>query len=225
MIPQTEKRKVRNSAKVNMLFSFIFHTLIVLSLTYFAARQGLLGKEIRKIAVDMVKEKKPEKPKEQVKPKETPKIAEAPKIAESRTPDIKQSVQAPPPSQDMAAPVAAPSAVEVPDFAFEGGKMVESTSDPVQVYRGLIETSIRSHWDRPDMDDHSFVALVQVSVDPSGRISNPLWKSRSGNKDWDDSVSRALASVKSLDHAPPKNFPATVEIRFDVVEAETIARE
>lgn len=54
---------------MNLLISFIFHTLIVLAMFYFAARQGLLGKQMKKIAVEMVKEKPPEKPKEPEKQK------------------------------------------------------------------------------------------------------------------------------------------------------------
>jgi len=42
----------------------------VVLLTYFAAREGLLGKELRKIAVEMVREKppEPEKPAEETPP-------------------------------------------------------------------------------------------------------------------------------------------------------------
>ena len=54
--------KKRHTSKVMLLVSFTFHTLIVLTLAYFAAREGLLGKQLKKIAVEMVKEKPPEKP-------------------------------------------------------------------------------------------------------------------------------------------------------------------
>jgi len=40
MLPQSKARKKRNSSKVNLLISFIFHTLILLMMFYFAARQG-----------------------------------------------------------------------------------------------------------------------------------------------------------------------------------------
>ena len=62
MLPQTQARKKRNSSKVNLLISFIFHATLVLTLLYFAARQGLLGRQIQKISVEMIKEKPPEKP-------------------------------------------------------------------------------------------------------------------------------------------------------------------
>src|ERR1035441_10087764 len=127
MLPQSQARKKRNSSRVNLLISFIFHSLIVLVMFYFAARQGLLGKQMKKIAVEMVKEKPPEKPKEPEKPKveppklETPKIVQAPKVE-----DPKATPQAPPPSVAAAPPVFAPPSVDVPSFVFEGGKAVES---------------------------------------------------------------------------------------------------
>ena len=83
MLPSSQPRKKRNSSKVNLLISFIFHAVLVLVLAYFAARQGLLGKQLKKISIEMVKEKPPEKPKEPPKvepPKvEPPKVVEAPK--------------------------------------------------------------------------------------------------------------------------------------------------
>ena len=62
MLPHTQPRKKRNSSKVNLMISFTFHALIILVGLYFAARGGLLGKQIQKISVEMVKEKPPEKP-------------------------------------------------------------------------------------------------------------------------------------------------------------------
>ncbi len=68
MLPQSKSRKPRNSSKVNLLISLGFHSAIILVLVYFAAREGFLGKELKKIAVEMVKDKPPEKPKEPEKP-------------------------------------------------------------------------------------------------------------------------------------------------------------
>jgi TonB family protein len=225
MLPGTQKRKVQNSSKVNLLISLTFHTIIVLCVLYFAAREGLLGKQMRKIAVEMVKEKPPEKPKEPEKPKVEPPKVEPPKLVEAPKVEPPKSVaQAPPPSATMAAPPAvAPPATEVSSFVFEGGKMVESSSDPAQLYKGLLEYSLRSRWDRPqDMDDQNFEADVQVAVDSTGQISNPVWKKSSGDKRWDDTVRQALAKTQSVNRAPPANFPARVTIRFDVVPCEPV---
>ena len=46
------------------MISLFFHALIVVVALYFAARQGLLGKQLKKISIEMVKEKPPEKLKE-----------------------------------------------------------------------------------------------------------------------------------------------------------------
>jgi hypothetical protein len=122
-----------------------------------------------------------------------------------------------------APPAVAPPSVDVPSFVFEGGKAVESTSDPVQIYKSLVEYSLRSRWERPDdMEDHDFVAEVEVAVTPSGQVEYPVWKKSSGNKRWDESVRRALAGARSMDRPPPAHFPARVVVRFDVVALEAI---
>ena len=138
MLPHTQARKKRNSSKVNLLISFTFHALIVVVGLYFAARGGLLGKQIQKISVEMIKEKPPEKPKVAEKPKiEPPK--EAPKLAAA--PKVEPPKEAPPPAAGP--PTVAPPAAELPSFVFDGGKTVESSSDPVQLYKGLLEYAFR----------------------------------------------------------------------------------
>jgi len=122
MLPQTQKRKPRNSSKVNLLISLAFHGVILVALVYFAARQGLLGKAIKKIAVEMVKEKPPEKPKEPEKPKvEVPKPEMPKAIAKVESP--KEVVAAPPPpAVAPAQPSVAPAAVDVPSFPLTAAK-------------------------------------------------------------------------------------------------------
>ena len=210
MIPNTQPRKVKNSSKVNLLISFIFHAVLVLALLYFAAREGLLGKKLEKISVQMVKEKPPEKPKEPPKiepPKiETPKI-EPPKIVESRP--------AAPPT--VAPPTVAPPVAELPAFDFSGGKEVVSSSDPVQIYKGYMEYVLRSKWDKPDdMADDNYVVEISMSVGKDGQLGAPVVQKSSGNEKWDDSVRQVFNAVKSFDRPPPTNFPPVVTIRFDV---------
>ena len=226
MLPGTEKRKPRNSSKVNLLISLTFHSLLVLCVFYFAARQGWVGEGLRKIAVDMVKEKPPEKPKEPVKPKEDqspkvepPKLAEAPKPAESP-----KMTQAPPPAAAMSAPPAiAPPASEAASFVFEGKPVVDAT-DPVELYKGSLQLALQSSWARPqDLDDQLLVTEMEVAVDSSGRIADPVLKKSSGQKRWDDSVRQAIAKARSVGRAPPPNFPSRVVVRFDVVASEPVA--
>jgi hypothetical protein len=211
MLPHTQPRNKRNSSRVNLIISFAFHALIVLVAIYFAARQGLLGKQIQKISVEIVKEKQPPKPKPEKPKVETPKI-EPPKVAEA--PKVEPPREAP---STMAPPTVAPPAAELPSFVFEGGKTVETSSDPVQLYKGLLEYAFRSKWNRPqNLHDDAYVAEVRVTVDRKGDIKNVDWVKGSGNSRWDDSVRHAVSAVTKMDTVPPTNFPPNVIIRFDV---------
>ena len=118
-----------------------------------------------------------------------------------------------------APPVVAPPNTEVPSFEFEGGKAVNSESDPVQLYKGYIEYVLRSKWSRPDnLEDDNFVAEVQVQVDKAGNLGKVQWQKGSGNNQWDQSVKDVFKLVQSIDRRPPTNFPPQVVVRFDVQE-------
>jgi len=215
MLPQTRPRKQRNSSKVNLLISFVFHALIVLVAFYFAARQGYFGKQIQKISVEMVKEKRPEKPKEAAKPTVEPPKVEMPKIAAPKVEPPKETAAAPAETP----PTVAPPAAELPSFVFEGGKAVESSSDPVQLYKNAVEFALRSKWNRPEnMHDDNYVAEVKLSIGRDGELTDPVWEKESGNQIWDDSVRRAVAAVTRIDRPPPTNFPPYIVVRFDVQE-------
>jgi outer membrane biosynthesis protein TonB len=215
MLPQSQARKKRNSSKVNLMISLAFHALIVVVALYFAARQGLLGKQMKKISIEMVKAKPPEKPKEPEKPKvEGPKM-EAPKPEPAKV--MEEAKAAPPPVSSP--PTVAPPAAELPAFEFEGGKAVETSTDPVHLYKGYLEYALRSKWQRPDnVADDQYVAEVEVAVDRQGAISNPVWEKGSGDTKWDDSVKAVFQVVRMLERPPPTNFPARVVVRFDVQE-------
>jgi hypothetical protein len=218
MLVATQARKKRNSTKVNLVISLMFHGLILGALLYFAAREGLLGKQIRKIAVEMVKEKPKEvvKPKEPEKPKVDVAKTEAPKAVEAPRAEAPKNLAPPPASTLVAPPAVAPPVAELPAFEFEGGKTVVSSSDPVQLYKGLMESSLRFNWDRPkDVDGHTFVDEVKIAVDKDGSLSNPVFQKKSGQKQWDESVRLAIANTKKVSRPPPTNFPSSVVIRFD----------
>jgi hypothetical protein len=216
MLVGTQQRKARNSTKINLIISALFHGLIVGALLYFAAREGYLGKQIKKIAVEMVKEKTPEKPKELEKPKVIVPKVDVPKVAEAAKIEPPKETAAPP-AASAAPPAVAPPVADLPSFAFEGGKPVVTSSDPVQLYKGLLENSLRFNWERPkDMDDHTNVAEVEIAVSKEGEVTSPVWKKTSGQKQWDDSVRLAIASTERVSHPPPTNFPPRVVVRFDV---------
>jgi outer membrane biosynthesis protein TonB len=208
-----------------LLISLAFHGAIVLAIAFFAAREGFLGKQLKKITIEMVKQTPPEKPKEPEKPKpeppklEPPKIVEAPKVETARTEPPKEAVPAPPPATGSGTAPVAPAPAELPSFEFGGGKAVQTSSDPVLLYNAAVESALRSKWRRPaNIADDNLVAEVEVAVDHDGRISDPVWKKGSGEARWDESVRQAISATRSVDRPPPANFPARVLVRFDVEE-------
>lgn len=220
MLPGSQKRKPRNSSKVNLFISLTFHGLIVLSVLYFAAHEGYLGKTLKTITIVREPEKKVEKPKEPEKPPEKPPVVEQPKVVETPKPEMPKPVaQAPPPATAIEAPPSiAPPPAAPASFYFSGGATVQSSSDPVEVYRGLLQYALQSRWDRPeDMEDETFVAEVEVAVDPTGQVGDPVWKKKTNQKRWDDSVLQAIAKTRNMSRPPPSNFPSRVVVRFDVV--------
>jgi outer membrane biosynthesis protein TonB len=216
MTPQSQPPDEGSSSKTNLLISFIFHAVLVVVIIYFAARQGFLGHEMQKITVEIIKEKPPEPPKPPPKPPvETPK-PEPPKVVAAPKPV--ETAKAQTPSSTGPSTVAPPPA-ELPSFDFDGGKSVIPSTDPVEIYRSAIESAFRSKWSRPEnMADDNYFVDIKVSIRPDGGISDVQWQKGSGNSAWDESVRRAIASVKSMDNLPPTNFPPYVMIRFDVQE-------
>ena len=217
MSEHTRAQRKRNSSKVNLTISIIFHTLIFSAVAYWAAHEGLLGSRIKELTVTMApKEKKPEPPKAKApepkvlaaKPVETPRAAAPPPAPVA---------VAPPPSAAAAAPAVAPAAVVLPDMIFDGGKAVETVSDPNAVYKNVIEQALHSRWNRPDdVDDHAYVAELALNINPEGKVSGYQWNKRSGDSRWDKSIEAAVASTKDIGQAPPKGFPTSIIVRFDV---------
>src|SRR5580698_4815723 len=100
MQPQSQPRKKRNSSKVNLLISFVFHALLLAVLLYFAARSGILGHQLQKISVSIIKEppkpKPPPPPPRVEPPKAPPKIVSTPKpVEEAKAPTTAAPVTAP----------------------------------------------------------------------------------------------------------------------------------
>lgn len=210
-----QKRTKRNSSKVNLVISVVFHSVLVAVVFYFAAREGMLGKKLKQLAVTMVKEKPPEQP----KPKQEEPKPEQPKTDTPKPviPPPVQTAAAPPPASSVV-PAVAPPAVSIASFDFsDGAKQVSTVSDPEGLYKALIEHSVRSHWNRPeDLMDEKFVAEVEFTLDTKGVITASRWMSGSGDTRWDNSVKAAVAQVKNIGKPPPKGFPPTFVVRFDV---------
>lgn len=224
------QRKEPKVSKLSAAISLVFHALIIGGLVFFAAREGMLGKQLKKIAVTMVpKETPPEKPKEKppekapdIKPQQELAKVEAPKAAQAPPPEQRTAVPAAP---TAVAPAIAPPAAALPSFDFEGGKIVESSSDPKTLYKGYVEYTLRSSWKRPEgVSDLNYVAKVELAIDPAGRITGSQWKEGSGDTAWDNSVRQVVAQTKFVGRPPPKGFPEKVLVRFDVqAEADTLS--
>lgn len=220
-----QQRKKSNSSKVNLIISAIFHGLLVMAIFYFAAKEGLLGKKLKELTVTMEKVKKPEPPKEKPEP---PKV-EPPKQEQAKATTVPQPrVEAPitpPPAASDAAPTVAPAAV-LPAFSFDEGahNNVQSLSSPGDIYKALVERTLRSHWNRPeDMADDNFVAEVELTIDKSGYVEDSRWLKGSGSTRWDGTVKEALAQVRTISRPPPKEFPGKFVVRFDVESTRTEA--
>jgi TonB family protein len=120
----------------------------------------------------------------------------------------------------VAPPVVAPANDAVQDFVFtDGAKAVNTENDPVQLYKGYLEYSLRAKWNRPEnMADDDFVAEVSVNVDKDGTLGSVSWQKGSGDARWDQTVKDVFKTVTHIDRRPPTNFPSVVTIRFDVQE-------
>jgi TonB family protein len=218
MLPGSEKRKTRNSAKVNLFLSLTFHSLIVVGIFYFAAREGMLGKGLQTLTVVLDQEKKPEpKPTPKQKEPEPTKEPEPIKPVEVVKITPKITTTAPPPVVETAAAAdVAPPPAEPPPFLFEGGKQVTSITDPVQIYTSTLRAALEYNWDRPrEMDEPTIAAEVSVAVSKTGEISSPVITKSSGQPKWDHSVIQAITSTKQI-KPPPANFPSRVALRFYV---------
>src|SRR5262245_3536964 len=123
--------KTRRTSRLSVAISLVLHSAVVVGLVVFAAREGMLGKQLKTLSVTIVpKEPPPEKPKE--KPVEPKPLAEQPK-ADPNPPPLapnpeppKPVVTAPPVSAQVppaaVAPSVAPPPAELASFDFDGGK-------------------------------------------------------------------------------------------------------
>jgi len=210
-------RKSKRTSRLSVAISVVLHSVLVGVLLFFAAREGMLGTQLKKIAVTMVPKEKPpeEKPKE--KPPEPKPEIEPPKTETPRIPPPQTETAKAPTAPESIAPAIAPPAAAIPAFDFEGGKTVETSSDPQVLYKGFVEYSLRSHWKRPEgIADDDFEAEVELTIDTSGRILNYALVKKSGDAAWDESVKKAVAQTETVGRVPPKGFPEKILVRFDV---------
>ncbi len=216
------QRRKRTSSKTSLFLSFLFHSLVVLAVFYFAARQGVMGDKMKSLVATLEQQKPKEQPKP---PKEEPKVEppkqlEQPKVAATPPPAAQAPANAGPPPAE-APPAAAPPTLDASFFG-DGAKPVVEVSDPKLIYKSAIERALRSNWQRPeDLNDDEFVAEVELSISPDGKVSGSQWMKGSGNARWDKSVKSAVAATKSIGLVPPAGFPSKFLARFDVEMTRT----
>jgi hypothetical protein len=209
-----------------LLISLVFHVVVIGLLAWFAAREGILGEPLKQITVRLLPPPVPEKPPAPAKPKPEPppeKPGPLPEPAPAKIPaqaPTKTPMPATAPGPAATPLLAAPPPAEMPPLTFDdGGKTVQSETDPDALYRSFVEFSLRSRWNRPtDMADAKYMAEIEIAVDAAGRVSAPRWKRKSGNARWDASVMDAITETRSLDRPPPAGFPARLTVRFDVIQ-------
>ncbi|MGA2661010.1 MAG: TonB family protein, partial [Verrucomicrobiota bacterium] len=128
---------------------------------------------------------------------------------------------APTPAEAPAA--VAPAAVDLPNMDFaDGAKEVVTESDPKLLYKGLVESALRAHWNRrEDIADDACIAEVELAIDPQGNVTGSTWLKGSGDARWDSSVKAAVAATKVISRPPPKGFPGKIVARFDVELLQT----
>jgi len=216
------QRRKSDSSKLNLAVSFVFHSLLILAVFYFAAKQGLVGDRMKSLVATLEQQKPKEAPKP---PKEEPKVeqskqAEQPKAVAAPTPTPQaQAATAPPPAE--APPAAAPPTLDATFFS-DGAKAVVEVTDPKLIYKGAIERVLLSNWDRPeDMKDDEFVAEVELFIAKDGKVTGSRWIKGSGDARWDKTVKVAVAATKAISTPPPAGFPPTFLARFDVEMTRT----
>jgi outer membrane biosynthesis protein TonB len=218
-----DKVRLKKTSRVSVVISAVFHAILIGTLAYFAAKGGMLGTQLQRVAVNMVKKEPPKVEKPVEKPPEVKPIQEdkKPDMTPVHTQvQLAAATEATTERAPAAPAEAAPEAVQTPEMYVPGGAAVDTSSSPTEIYRNYIEYSLRKNWDRPDnLQDDNFVAEVAVDVSPDGDITGSEWQKGSGNTAWDNSVKKALSQTTSIGRAPPKGFPPRVIVRFDVVSA------
>ncbi|MBI1839686.1 MAG: TonB C-terminal domain-containing protein [Verrucomicrobia bacterium] len=221
---QPRRRRKDHTEKQNAVIAMVFHGILIGAIVLLAAHDGILGEKAKQFTAAIIAKEKPvEKPKPPPKPP-APKIEDKPKDQPKAPAPVKFAAAAAPapvntaPQRVVAVEQEAPDASVKADFVFtDGATSVQTGSNPIEVYRGMVESALRSRWVRPDgTDDQTFVAEVEVALAADGQISAHQIRKASGNAKWDDSVKQVFSRVRSLGRPPPQGFPQKMMVRFDV---------
>ena len=205
---------------INIILATLFHVVVIGVITVFAAREGMLGKKFKQIAVTIVPKQKVEQPKKPEAPKQKPPDETPPpkQPQENAQPRQAPSVTPPPVSPILVASAPPPPSIPASFDFTDGARPVQVSSDPMAIYKSLLEYTLHSSWSYPkDNKDHSIFCEVEVGVDPNGVLTVQTWKRPSGIEEWDSSVRKVFQDVHAVRRPPPPGFPKSVVVRFDLV--------
>ena len=212
MLPGTEKRKPRNSSKVNLLISLTFHSLIVLAVLLFCRARGLAGQAVEEDRRRDGQGETAGKAQGAGETKGGP-IAQGGTAQAGRGPQAgriaqdRRKLRRPPPPWPLRPPSLHPRPRRPPSSSRRKA-VVDASPTRWNFTKDRSELALRSSWDRPqDMDDQSFVA----ESGGRGGFLRANRRSRSGrkapgNKRWDDSVRQAIAKTRSVSRAAASQF-------------------
>jgi len=207
------------------VISLVIHAGIIGLLVWFAARGGMLGESLRTVTVRLLPPAPVVPPVSKPPVPPVAKNISIPEVApREMPPPVPARAQSSRPVPDPTPAPAVPAPAEVPSFLFDdGGRTVQTETDPAALYRSFVEFSLHSRWNRPtDLADSNYVAEVEIAVAADGRVSDARWRRQSGDARWDAAVMDAVAQTRRLDRPPPPGFPPRVTVRFDVIRsAET----
>lgn len=210
-------RRKRNSAKVNLTLSIAFHLVLVALGAFWAAREGMMGKGLQSLTVVLVpKEKKPDEPKkEESRPADNkPEPTVARPAPAARPADLPRPAAPPPPAY---VETTAPPPAEIPVLTLGDLGAADAAPDAIEAYKGYVELTLRNQWLRPEQpDDAGLAAEVEVAVNQAGQLQQHELKRSSGDRRWDESVLKAIASTRAFARPPPPGFPTRFLVRFDV---------
>ncbi|MCW5829759.1 MAG: cell envelope integrity protein TolA [Deltaproteobacteria bacterium] len=100
------------------------------------------------------------------------------------------------------------------------GSSLLASADRVQQgmfdsYRAQIIAAVRDNWDVPaSVKGLTLEAVFRIELSPDGDVAASRLVKSSGNRVFDDAVSRAVARVTNVG-IPPAGFPRSVNIVFD----------
>lgn len=86
----------------------------------------------------------------------------------------------------------------------------------MSVYGAIVEQAIKKNWRYPVFGSNQAVAVViEIKIDPRGKISSSRVLTPSGKPDFDDSAMRAVSETQSLP-VPPSKSVDTLRITFNL---------